>query len=911
MSDCSHKVGIDDETVAAALTRWSAEAGLGAAFTDPVQPLVVLDTHARYVLYAHQSAAELRSAIADRDGCIISALKLDRQIGRVPPIANGSRLTRLRFDVRGLARPTTCRVASAEIAPDRQILLIVPIDPLPTLRRAEAPDNAGSTPRADAESASSHGEASEPADQRERFIWRSNGLDIITHVSGANADLVSSLTERSWQALAKAGIVVGDAVFRAMSEHRTFRALPILVRPPNSRDEFEIELSGAPAARPNQDFAGFSGFGLVRQRTQRRRHAPVTSRPDPEPRPLGSEASRAPSPVDTTSALPLRSATAGSFGFSWNSAVSSITLPAAKQKEGTVSTHAAEEKKTAVEGHPSPETKTSAPPDAALSVHEHAAFREIARALGARFAGDDEATFSEQASDDVTRREKHGEVRPFSTQPSQQTTAAAIEAAIVSALDRLPTGVIVHRNRAVIFANRRILDLTGCRDKSSLQSAAAPLMETDTAADAPNGPDETVSIAKPAGNVVRLLVERARIDWLGEPANLILARPAISADPAFGGVALDLVQSPGAARSRDLLTLLDHLEDGVTTIDQSGRILSSNRSAKSLLVEDARDLVGGFLDEFFAPEQTTLVSASLREATETGSSTPRDLRLRQRQGTTLRLWVTRLAAVAGPHFCATLREARGVEQESRSECSPGAVRKEDVSAVDFLSKVDQQVRTPLNDILASVEVMLAERFGPLGSERYREYLREIKNSGGHVLGVVDDLMNLARIEAGRSDLTFTQVPLNNLIAACIAQMQPQAARNRVLLRTSLSPDLQTLFADETSMRQTMLRVIENALRLTGAGGQVIVSTTVADRGEIAVRVRDTGAGMTSEELERALQPFDRKVTPEAGVKDQGGLSLTLTKALVEANRGQFRISSRKNEGTLVEMVFPVARAKSA
>lgn len=911
MSDCSHKTGFDDETVAAALTRWSAEPGLGTAFTDPVQRLVVLDTHARYVLYAHEAADELRAAIADRDGCIISALKLDQQLGRIPPIANGSRLTRLRFDVRGVARPTTCRVALAEVAPDRHVLLIVPIDPLPALRRADASNNVEPPLRGDAEPSSPHLAASEPTDPRERFIWRSNGLDVVTQVSGSNADLVSCLAGRSWQDLAKAGTVVGDAVFRAMSEHRTFRALPIIVRPPDSRDEFEVELSGAPAARPNQEFTGFSGFGLVRQRTQRRRIAPVMSRPEPELPPAG-DASKAILRDDPAPAHPLRSATAGSFGYSWSGTASSITFPAAQDVGGagtTTSSLSADEGNSEIERRPAPETEASASPEAALSVHEHAAFREIARALGARFAGDDEAPTP--GADDGVGKEKYGEVTPFPVPPSQQTTAAAIEAAIVNALDRLPTGVIVHRDGAVLFANRRILELTDCRDKGSLQIVAASLLGGVTSAETSNGPDETVSIAKPAGSEIRLLVERTRIDWLGEPANLILARPAISAEPAFVKITQGIAQPRGAVRGRDPLTLLDHLEDGVTTIDQSGRILSTNRSAKSLLSEDARDIVGGFLDEYFAPDQAPLVSASVREASEAGSSIPRDLRLRHRQGTNLRLRVTRLTAVGGPHFCATLREADHVQQEGGNERAPGAVRREETPAVDFLSKVDQQVRSPLNDILASVDVMLAERFGPLGSERYREYLREIQNSGGHVLGVVDDLMNLARIEAGRTDLTFTQVPLNTVIAACIAQMQPQAARNRILLRTSLSQDLQTLFADEAAMRQATLRVIENALRFTGAGGQVIVSTTVTERGEIAVRVRDTGAGMTSEELDRALRPFDRKVVAESDGKNLGGLGLTLTKALVEANRGHFRISSRKNEGTLVEMVFPVAHAKSA
>jgi signal transduction histidine kinase len=114
------------------------------------------------------------------------------------------------------------------------------------------------------------------------------------------------------------------------------------------------------------------------------------------------------------------------------------------------------------------------------------------------------------------------------------------------------------------------------------------------------------------------------------------------------------------------------------------------------------------------------------------------------------------------------------------------------------------------------------------------------------------------------------------------------------------------------MRQAALNIIANAIKFTEAGGQVIVSTTIAERGEVALRVRDTGIGMTTDEIEAALEPF-REVSVSGPRKGGGtGLGLPLTKALVEANHGRFRITSRKDGGTLVEMVFSAARqARSA
>jgi signal transduction histidine kinase len=141
-------------------------------------------------------------------------------------------------------------------------------------------------------------------------------------------------------------------------------------------------------------------------------------------------------------------------------------------------------------------------------------------------------------------------------------------------------------------------------------------------------------------------------------------------------------------------------------------------------------------------------------------------------------------------------------------------------------------------------------------------------------------------------------------------MQPQAARARVIVRSALSMTVPGIIADVRSVRQIVLNLLSNSIKFTGAGGQVIVSTAATERGEVMLRVRDTGIGMSPKDIEIALQPFRQlTVSPRAG--DSGtGLGLPLTKALVEANRARFTIKSAVNAGTLVEIVFPAARVLS-
>jgi signal transduction histidine kinase len=141
----------------------------------------------------------------------------------------------------------------------------------------------------------------------------------------------------------------------------------------------------------------------------------------------------------------------------------------------------------------------------------------------------------------------------------------------------------------------------------------------------------------------------------------------------------------------------------------------------------------------------------------------------------------------------------------------------------------------------------------------------------------------------------------------VALMQPQANRERVIIRTALSPALQPVVADARSVRQIVLNLLSNAIKFTGAGAQVIVSTAVTDSQEVVLRVRDTGEGMSDQELKAALEPFRQLATASRWGSSGTGLGLPITKALAEANQATFKISSALHDGTMVEIAFPQAR----
>ena len=281
---------------------------------------------------------------------------------------------------------------------------------------------------------------------------------------------------------------------------------------------------------------------------------------------------------------------------------------------------------------------------------------------------------------------------------------------------------------------------------------------------------------------------------------------------------------------------------------------------------------------------------------------------RERQGGSIPVFMTlgRTGAGAQPKFCAVLRDLTHWKKAER-DLNEAKKQAERASAQksDFLAKISHEIRTPLNAILGFAEVIMDERFGPVGNARYKDYLKDIHTSGTHVMSLVNDLLDLSKIEAGKLDLDFAAVDANKLIAECVAMMQPQAAKARVVMRQSLAPRLPAIVADERSLRQIVLNILSNAVKFNEAGGQVIVSTALTDAGHAVIRVKDTGIGMTEAEVEIALEPFRQIATS----RNSGGtgLGLPLTKALAEANRASFSIKSKKNDGTLVEVAFPPTR----
>jgi signal transduction histidine kinase len=258
---------------------------------------------------------------------------------------------------------------------------------------------------------------------------------------------------------------------------------------------------------------------------------------------------------------------------------------------------------------------------------------------------------------------------------------------------------------------------------------------------------------------------------------------------------------------------------------------------------------------------------------------------------------------------AELTLLRLIDQKALDEETAPSAAELDANAasrrLDFLAKVSHEVRTPLNSILGFTELMMQERFGPIGNARYKGYVEDIHQSGLYALSLLNDLLDISKIEAGKFELDFTAVEVPELVEDCVNSLQPLAKRSRIVLRTSLAEKLPCIVADPRRLKQILLNLLTNAIKFTKEGGQVIVSGTMVD-GELRLRVRDNGVGMTKDEIAFAMQPFHQLDT--APRKQSGtGLGLPVTKALVDANRARLVLTSEPGVGTSADVVFPAER----
>jgi signal transduction histidine kinase/sensor domain CHASE-containing protein len=228
----------------------------------------------------------------------------------------------------------------------------------------------------------------------------------------------------------------------------------------------------------------------------------------------------------------------------------------------------------------------------------------------------------------------------------------------------------------------------------------------------------------------------------------------------------------------------------------------------------------------------------------------------------------------------------------------------------FLATMSHELRTPLNAIIGFSEVMCAGTFGPLGSARYVDYCSDIHQSGRHLLTIVNDVLDLSRVEAGRMKLYLEPVDVGAAVHAALAMVRERAEMAGVTVTRDIAAGLPPLSADNRLLKQVLLNLLSNAVKFTERGGSVEVSVAASAAGGTQIRVADTGIGMSEADVAVALTPFAQVDSKLAREYQGTGLGLPLAKSFVELHGGSLSVASRPGVGTTVTVWFPAAPAEA-
>ncbi|MFN3571937.1 MAG: ATP-binding protein [Phenylobacterium sp.] len=401
------------------------------------------------------------------------------------------------------------------------------------------------------------------------------------------------------------------------------------------------------------------------------------------------------------------------------------------------------------------------------------------------------------------------------------------------------------------------------------------------------------------------------------------------------GVALDvteerMAQARAQAAENRLRDAIESVSEAFVLWDRHGRLLMCNRNYRSFFSLEARLLKPGALRD--QVNRYARLAIRREQPAADGRAGVREAELND--GRWIQISERRTAedglvmTAADITAIKTQEEARRKNEEALQRAVDGLeqsqeqlselARKYEAEKVraeaankaksEFLANMSHELRTPLNAINGFSEIMVGEMFGPLGDARYKEYAGDILSSGQHLLALINDILDMSKIEAGKMNLKFEPLTVEDVVEDAVRLVRNRADSAGLALELEFPRDLPEVEADYRAVKQVLLNLLSNAIKFTPRGGRVTVRAEARrdPTGErIRISVRDTGIGIAADDLKRLAQPFEQIESQHSKTQQGTGLGLALTKSLVEMHGGALDIQSAPGEGTTVAFSVPV------
>ncbi|MGF7206339.1 PAS domain S-box-containing protein [Skermanella aerolata] len=350
--------------------------------------------------------------------------------------------------------------------------------------------------------------------------------------------------------------------------------------------------------------------------------------------------------------------------------------------------------------------------------------------------------------------------------------------------------------------------------------------------------------------------------------------------------------------------IIDTAADAIVTARGEGELTAFNSAAERLFGHKAADVLGRDI-RLLLPEAERFIQDSF---------TNRQVRGLHRDGTALELELS-LSAWRGSgdrRFITCI--IRDVAERNRIDADLKLAKETAESANrakgQFLAELSHELRSPLNAVIGFADMIRSEVAGPLGSDRYREWAGDIRDSGQHLLGLINEILDHAKAEAGRLAIGEEEVDLAETVKFCIRMMEPRATRARITLSATVAPEVATIRGDEKRLRQILLNLLTNGVKYTPSGGQVTVTAQQDGDGGLFLTVSDTGIGIAKDDLSHMFEAFWRADSVGTGKVEGTGLGLTLTRRLVGLHEGTIEMTSVAGQGTTATVRLPRHRVLS-
>ncbi len=391
-------------------------------------------------------------------------------------------------------------------------------------------------------------------------------------------------------------------------------------------------------------------------------------------------------------------------------------------------------------------------------------------------------------------------------------------------------------------------------------------------------------------------------------------QPALAA-----GERRDNPPADAAARRRALLgSVMEDSFDGIVIVGPNGRIEVMNRSAGRILGYEPGEAIGRTLDDVLPDLRRYMESGDATAEEGDEAAAPVEVIVRRKDGSPIvvELLLSRSVADDGEELRTESRQVyafifRDVTARRRAQEMQEVAARMAMSASraksEFLANMSHELRTPLNAIIGFADVIRRQAFGRVTPERYLDYVNDIYHSSQHLLGLINDILDLSKVESGRLEPQEEVLDLTEVFDACLRIVGGEESTNEVNLVTDIADDMPGLYADRRMVMQIVLNLLTNAVKFTDPGGTVSLKARMDLKGRLVVEVIDTGIGIDAEHLPYVTQPFYQAHEPAQGTFSGTGLGLALVSGYVEMHGGTLEIQSEVNIGTTVRILFPPER----